>query len=510
MTEYVFRPSRLIRGKRIISRYFCGRYAVKRGERVVTVPLETSDERVARKRLRDIVAAKQREAEGIVSPAAAREAAGVPLVDLLADYRLDLAARGFAPGHVRDTCGRIDRLVRECRWQHLSDIRPESFMRWRAASPWSPKTRKEYQTSINAFLNWLVRVDRLLVNPLAKVDRVDIRGKGVRLSRALSLEEMVALAQVAPERRRMAYLFLAYTGARKNEARSLRWSDVTFGDESFVVLRAENTKSRRQRVVPLKRELAELLQRHKATNERADLVFPRFPSDDALHADLGRAGIPRKDVTGRVVHFHAFRKTFNTWFANSGGSPRAGQEILGHADLATSAKHYTDVTALSLGREVAKLPWYDDAQPNAHERVRSPVRSAVFDKLAEFVSLAQTALAEAKAGFSTAVPLAARHGFEPSGEDWQTIDDELTTWLASVGYAQLNAHERAAVTAICVLNRLTSGEEGEARGSAQDGQTPRRRSRDEAPEGVSLDDAVTPDAPNESGRKHLQNAGLAT
>ena len=45
------------------------------------------------------------------------------------------------------------------------------------------RTVKEYRLSACAFLNWLAQTDQLAVNPLAKVDKIDLRGKQVRASR---------------------------------------------------------------------------------------------------------------------------------------------------------------------------------------------------------------------------------------------------------------------------------------------------------------------------------------
>lgn len=74
----------------------------------------------------------------------------------------------------------------ETGWKTLSQIRPDIFVQWRASLKCAPKTRKEYHISANAFLNWLVQTDRLLVNPLAKVPHVETRGKQVRPSRAFT------------------------------------------------------------------------------------------------------------------------------------------------------------------------------------------------------------------------------------------------------------------------------------------------------------------------------------
>lgn len=58
-----------------------------------------------------------------------------------------------------------------------------------------------------------------------------------------------------------------------------------------------------------------------------------------------------------MVHFHSFRKTWQTWGVNAGISQRVAQEALGHPDPALTANVYTDVPAVGMHDEVAKLPW---------------------------------------------------------------------------------------------------------------------------------------------------------
>ena len=226
MIQYVFKPTRQRGGKREVARSYSGRYALRAGERLVTVSLYTGSKKVAEKRLRDLVMAKQCEAEGIIQPEAIRSAASASLMSLVSEYEADLKGRGLEKRHVHATIMRIMRIIRETGWARLADVVPGSFVAWRARLGRSAKTRKEYQTSVNAFLNWLVRMGKLAVNPLLRVDRVDIRGKAVRVSRAFTVDEIARLCRVVPQDRRLVYLFLTYTGARKSEAKALKWADV--------------------------------------------------------------------------------------------------------------------------------------------------------------------------------------------------------------------------------------------------------------------------------------------
>jgi hypothetical protein len=45
------------------------------------------------------------------------------------------------------------------------------------------------------------------------------------------------------------------------------------------------------------------------------------------------------------VHFHSFRKTWQTLGAGHGVNQRAAQEILGHSDPSPTANVYTDIPA---------------------------------------------------------------------------------------------------------------------------------------------------------------------
>ena len=65
----------------------------------------------------------------------------------------------------------------------------------------APKTLNEYLTSAKNFANWLTAHDRIKANPLKSVCKVESRGRQVRVRRAFTDEEMVALLLVAGAQR---------------------------------------------------------------------------------------------------------------------------------------------------------------------------------------------------------------------------------------------------------------------------------------------------------------------
>jgi integrase len=421
MREYVFKRSRLVNGKRVYARYFSGVYTLAKGEKPVSVPLHTPSERVAKKMLRALIERKQMEREGMLAPEAMRSAASVSLTDLVTEYEADLRGRGLAPSHVRETVARIRRVVGGARWARLGDVTAVSYVSWRSRFEGAAKTKKEYQTSVKAFLNWLLRLGRIAVNPLAGVDRVETRGKAARLSRSYTPAEVSKLLSVASDSRRIVYQFLVSTGLRKKELKTLRWESVDLVNGVAKI----TGKGGRTRVVPLRPELVELLGAVRpltwsgpsGLNSPAHkLLFSPFPSDDVLHADLKRAGIDRKDASGRVVHWHAFRKTFMTWGASSGVGQRSLQAVLGHSTPVLSANVYTDVEALPLRAEVSKLPWITFGDASAvltPPAVKGADNSRFRALLAELLEVSKTVVPEVETAVSGASSLAARHGFEP-------------------------------------------------------------------------------------------------
>lgn len=413
MIEFVYRPSRRVRGKRVLSRVYSGRYSLRKGEPAVTVALDTPDAKVARKRLRDIVVEKQREAEGIVSPAAIREAASVALTSLVTEYVADMRRRELSPNHIRDTEARLQRMLLETGWVRLGDVRSDGFLRWLGTVEGAAKTRKEYQVTANAFLNWLVRVDRLSRNPLGKLDKVEVRGKQVRKARSFTVDELRSLFAVSGKRR-LAYRTIFYTAQRKNEVRQLVWDDLHLGvPNPYALFRDSTTKDKDKRPVPLHPRLAAELLAARPVDFKPDMpVFPSLPHHETLRADLRRAGVVLKDDLGRVVHFHSFRKTWQTLGVKHGLNQRAAQDILGHSDANLTANVYTDVPALALHSEVQKLPWID-AQTDSQGLVRSPVRKGFRELIGELIALAQSVVSEGKAEAEGGAKMVVGPGFEP-------------------------------------------------------------------------------------------------
>ncbi|MGH7997022.1 MAG: tyrosine-type recombinase/integrase [Opitutaceae bacterium] len=201
------------------------------------------------------------------------------------------------------------------------------------------------------------------MNPLAKVDTIDVRGKQVRASRTYTEDELARLFAVAG-RYALGYQVLLYTARRWSEVHALVWGDLHLDvAEPFALFREGTTKDKDKCAVPLKAELvAELRLLRPADAKPTDRALRgHLANYDLFRKHLKRAGIAHKDALGSVLHLHSFRKTWQTLGVRYGVNQRAAQEVLGHSDANLTAKVYTDVPALGLNAEVAKIPWIPTA-----------------------------------------------------------------------------------------------------------------------------------------------------
>jgi len=148
----------------------------------------------------------------------------------------------------------------------------------------------------------------------------------------------------------VVYRMVFYTGFRRGELEKLLWSDVHLDDavESFVSVRASTTKNHKAVVRHLPSDLAEELRRLKAERGSEEGCVFKVPSVEQLHVDLKKAGIPPVDAGGRVVDFHALRKTACTWLQIAGVPQRVAMEFMRHSDRKLTDKDYTDSSLLQV------------------------------------------------------------------------------------------------------------------------------------------------------------------
>ena len=159
-------------------------------------------------------------------------------------------------------------------------------------------------------------------------------------------------ADSARDARDLAIVELLYgSGLRVSELCGLRYEDLDLARGEIRVW----GKGAKQRLVPLSDPAVAAL-RVWLEDHRGSLVTDETPAAAILLNQRGRAMTPRdvrRVIDRRSVvptHPHALRHTFATHLLDGGADLRAVQELLGHADIATT-QIYTHVSRERL-REV--------------------------------------------------------------------------------------------------------------------------------------------------------------
>ncbi|MES2661057.1 MAG: site-specific integrase [Verrucomicrobiota bacterium] len=359
MKQHVFKRSRMVSGVRVRSKTYSGRYRFDEDLQDTEVSLGVTDKQVALSKLAGIVLQVQMERHGLAAPSRQVETVSAPLKGLVREWVVDLAAKGRKPHY----CGIMEKfmgvMMRECPWSTVADIRPESFNRWRSRNlTKSAKTLNEYLGCVRAFLNSLVKTDRLPSNALLSVGKVETRGRKARDRRPYSHVEFESLMKVAPPARQIVYALAYYTGLRRSEIASLVWGDFDL-ESGWVTCTEEHTKNRENQPLPLPADLREMLVAHWETSGRPGVaaMAVKVPHRmEALHRDLKAAGIAKKDERGRIVDFHSFRHSFAQRLKEAGIPFAVAMRMMRHSDPKLLASVYGDQDAFALADFAAKLP----------------------------------------------------------------------------------------------------------------------------------------------------------
>ena len=215
--------------------------------------------------------------------------------------------------------------------------------------------------TLRRYFAWLRRTGVIVADPSRRLSAP--RGEG-RLPHVLKADELETLLDGADgepvDRRDRAVVELLYgSGLRVGELCGLRPADVDLVGGTVLVW----GKGSKQRQVPMSEASVDAV-RAWLDGGRAGLVADVSPADSLFLNRRGHRLTPR-DVrrildrrAASPTHPHALRHTYATHLLDGGADLRAVQELLGHADLATT-QLYTHVSKERL-RTV-----YDATHPRA-------------------------------------------------------------------------------------------------------------------------------------------------
>jgi len=317
-------------------------------------------------------------------------------------FILHMVAKGTVDHHRKKTKAYLMKMNEACRFSKLPHLRRDVFERWLDSQTFSARVRNGYRVAAVSFGNWLLRGQRMTLNPFAGIPRANEKLDVRRQRRALTEAELGKLFQHAKARpladrvknrgtdaklkpatrrslallgleRATAYKLMALTGLRCNEVATLTLGALVLeGDTPHIALEGRNAKNRKGANVALRGDIAVDLSdyldarlawlrsgqngpipMHILSTAR---VFENMPSLRVFDKDLAAAGIEKVDERGRTLDMHSLRHTFATLLGRSGASLQVAQTAMRHSDPKLTSTTYTHLELVDVGRALDALP----------------------------------------------------------------------------------------------------------------------------------------------------------
>lgn len=266
-------------------------------------------------------------------------------LNLLAEYRDDLARRGCTAMHITHKVTVLARLVADSGAERMDELDTPAMTKALAyLADRSPRTQNFAVVSLQSWFNWLRKTKRWKSDAADAIERVrEAKAKPERRALTVAELERITTFSEIPESRQLIYAVAAATGLRKGELAALRVVDVDLAQTPIILqLGEEATKNRKRLIQPcalpeaLRSRWAKILEAASPT----DSALGPMPNLKTFKRDLSRAGIPLVTPAGRL-DFHALRVTYGSHLAAAGIPLALTQKLMRHSTPALTANIYT-------------------------------------------------------------------------------------------------------------------------------------------------------------------------
>lgn len=220
-------------------------------------------------------------------------------------------------------------------------------------------------TKIKSIFNLAIKFGFLKQSPAENVRKISISEKPIR---AFSTNEVeLILSNITNKKIRLFCKFAYLTGMRLNEVCNVQWCDIDFSEMNLTVKNKDDfeTKSGRMRVVPISKQLHELLnellQDYQTGNVLTMLNPERylFESRKGFRYSKNTMTNRFKEVLRKLnfkehFSFHSLRHTYATTLINKGVPAVHVQKLLGHSSIKTT-EIYLHNSIEDLRKSISKI-----------------------------------------------------------------------------------------------------------------------------------------------------------
>jgi integrase len=205
--------------------------------------------------------------------------------------------------------------------------------------------------NLRIIFNWSYRKGKMSFRLFEKVDFLRVNQY---LPDVLTVDEFNRFYEcLANDKQRFAAVFILYTGLRRGEAFALTVENLA---SDFSWIRITQSKSGRERIVPIHADLAPIIANWIKAN---NLVGPdrllqyehREGIYQAFSKALKNAGIKKNSAVHLLRHTFGFRIISSN---PTDGQRRLAQDLLGHSDPRMT-DHYTQIAIESLAQNLEKV-----------------------------------------------------------------------------------------------------------------------------------------------------------
>jgi integrase/recombinase XerD len=232
-----------------------------------------------------------------------------------------------------------------------------------------PSTLATYRTSLFGFFKWLMDLKKLDNNPFDNIPYPKVVYDDIKYLKKEEVKKIITaidfginwINQFVRKRNMAMIIILLCCGLRKNELVSLETTDIDL-DRKILKVRAETSKSKRDRVIPfndlVKDKLKDYLNERKL--EKKEYTTSSLFASNTRDAGLTKDGFDHfiadlVEKSGVKFHAHRFRHTYAVNLVMGGTDIAKVKELLGHVDIKMTAKYLRYLPTQKMRADVEKL-----------------------------------------------------------------------------------------------------------------------------------------------------------
>lgn len=222
---------------------------------------------------------------------------------------------------------------------------------------------------LRTIYNWAIKSRKFIVNENPVIHKDHFTKTDGSRDRVLSYQEEKILMNEFNDWQQAIFQTALNTGMRKGEIEKLKASDVDF-ENSTILIRTENNKSKRDDVIPMNSVVKEIFQRH--INKESEFVFTRYNQKAHQHSPIKNSDkwfrVARRKAGIEDLQFRDLRTTYATRVAEI-VNPFVLQKLMRHTDIRLTQKYYVKIGQELLKEGVEKLAWLSKNGGNGQNRL---------------------------------------------------------------------------------------------------------------------------------------------